>query len=276
MTAWVRIGLCAAVVVGPLVEVRGQLIASPADVAAMALPVALTAMLPDGPNPAGISGDPGTAYRVHTARPYHLPSLRAIHASVLRAGRSTAVGAVVGKIGYDDYGETRLALTAAATRRVSSGAQIAAGVRTHVVHAAPARYPPENAVALDAGWVATIDSSLSVGAAFHSMAVTGSHARSQPSAMAAGAVFHLRTETLLSIQVVRERGFPLSYGFGGQFAPGPHVVFRFGSTLQPVQLCGGFGLTVGKLTIDAAVVSHSELGLSTAMTVTLFVRRSGQ
>ena len=250
-------------------DAGAQIVRAPADLAAMGRPELVGSPHADMQNPAAFRAEQRVSFRLHVGRPYQSSGLNSYHAGMSTSIRGTSIGGVLGRSGYDDFAETRIAMTAASSGGASSRMRVAAGIRSTYVHAAPAGYPAESALGLDVGWLVEVDSSLLLGAAVRNAVTRGDHAAARQSVLGLGAAYHTRSGFIVALSVVRERGFPASTSVGGQLPLGSHLVLRVGSTLAPVHLCGGVGLRVGRLSVDVAAVSHAYLGLSTALTLTV-------
>lgn len=256
-------------VVGVRSHAAAQIVRVPADLAAMGRPELVRSSHVDAQNPAAFVAGHGPSFRLHVGRPYKGSGLNSFHAGMSTSIRGTAVGVVAGRFGYEDFAQTHVALAAASSRTASSRMRVAAGVRSTYVNAAPKGYPAENAFGLDVGWLVVVDSAIVIGAAVQNVVVRGVHAPARQPVLGVGAAYRTEGGFIAALSVTRERGFPASTSVGVQLPLGSHVMLRAGSTLDPVQLCGGIGLKIGRLNVDMAAVSHAYLGLSTALTLTV-------
>ena len=262
LTVWVLLAA-----VGSVPYAHAQYVRYSSAASAMAGPVAVQGLWPGAVNPASLGGTAGSLISAHVARPYHMPSLVLSRLHVGFGGRNVSVAGSLERFGYDAYSRTGVGLASAGAWGVTGGAEVAAGGRVSLSHAAPRGYEAFISGRLDAGWIASFDSLVSIGAAI-GIPISGNRASvNRAGILAAGVSARVHGTTRVSVRVEREDGFPASLGIGAELGLAPSFLLRTGMTTAPAQLCGGVGIRVSRLVIDVSIVSHQALGLSSSITL---------
>ncbi|KAB2924458.1 MAG: hypothetical protein F9K22_06320 [Bacteroidetes bacterium] len=218
-------------------------------------------------NPASVTGMTAVLLSA-VPSPYGLPPLSGASASVQSKLWETATAVGISSVGSSMYREVQGAWSAA--RGVTD--RVTAGVSLRVYHVSVRRYGSASALGVDAGVRIDAGGGVSLGAALTNLGGARLAGGDElPRMVTGGAAYSPAEGALIAADIVHETDRPAFIRAGAEVRLAGAFVVRGGYDGSSGELCGGAGFTAGPVTVDYAVTSHQDLGLSHAVGVTVLL-----
>lgn len=172
------------------------------------------------------------------------------------------LGAYVSHYGMNSYNENKFSLIF--NRNLSK--HIALGIRVNY-HLWQMHYRENNvhAVTADIGLLITPTEKLTIGAVFNNPVrkgiIKGKSDIKLPVMIAAGMSYKPVSTLLLTLEVEKSVDENTYFKFGTEYSPIPELDIRVGVIGKPFIPTFGFGLNLGKFTVNAGAKYHTSLGL---------------
>ncbi|NTW50747.1 MAG: hypothetical protein HGB19_13660 [Chlorobiales bacterium] len=138
-------------------------------------------------------------------------------------------------------------------------------------------YGNDAAVGIDAGVLALITPSLSIGFSALNLNRPTLSASNEPLAQSytLGLCYHLSKELRVLADAEKDPRFPLMIKSGVEFDPIPILSLRGGFSSEPSRISAGIGLHYGMFNIDYALATHPDLGITHFGSVSVYFGNKG-
>jgi hypothetical protein len=204
------------------------------------------------------------------SQPYGIPELS--YASFAFVDPVTfkfgSFGVAATTYGFDLYRETTLSLAYAS----NFGDKFFYGVSTTYYNLSIAGYGSDASVGFNVGVLAVLSSTVRLGGYAMNLnrPTIGVSKEPLPQVLTLGVAYTPSKPLLISADVEQDVKFPLQVKIGVEYEAIKYLVLRGGfATPEPSRFSGGFGIRYAGVTLDYAVYSHTELGLTHQASVSI-------
>lgn len=195
----------------------------------------------------------------HSPSPFRLSQLT--HTGVLLGGAFYAGTITIGfaTFGFPLYRETNGSLTYA----LNMSDEFSAGVTLHAFHLFIQGYGSTTVPGIDAGGIVSVSDELSIGISLAN--VNGADiggGEEIPRMITGGVTYSPVPSAAVSLDIVKDIRHRETYRAGIVFSPMEPISLSAGVQGEPSRLFGGVGITVSSITVDYAIGTHDDLGMT--------------
>jgi hypothetical protein len=220
-------------------------------------------------NPAGLSQINAYSATLFYARPFGLKELAYGSLSAITPIRNFSVGIGIQNYGNSVYQENTFSFALA--RQLTQHCMIGATIR--YAHLAIKKYGSTGALVLDTGLLLQLSPRWKWGISTRNLnhAAIGQDNEPLPQVFQTGISVKILDILQFNCDAYKDVRFPLDIRCGAEAQPLQSLLVRVGVGTEPTRLAAGMGLLLGKLRWDYAFYTHSDLGLTHLMSVSIFL-----
>ncbi|MFA6540119.1 MAG: hypothetical protein WCT99_00810 [Bacteroidota bacterium] len=215
----------------------------------------------------------GTNSRLQTTffyspSPFQLPQLS--NGGMIISGNISSVGTGLGMhtFGFSLYRENVATLCAA--QRLSEN--IFVGIGMEVYQISIQGYGNDVNIGIDLGLISRLNETISIGVSLQNINAPkiGGEENSIPQSIVSGISYSPVSNAKLLLDVIKDIHYPVSYRVGLEVSPLDAITFRGGVQEETSRVFGGIGFNPGQIRFDYALSSHTDLGVTHSIGITLF------
>jgi hypothetical protein len=195
----------------------------------------------------------------HSPSPFRMSQLA--HSGVI-LGNSFDVGSIsigLNTVGFPLYRETNGSLTYA----LNMSDEFSAGVTLHAFHLFIQGYGSTTVLGIDAGGIVSITNALSIGFSLANVNGTDIGGGEEIPRIISGGVSYCPVPSVaVSLDIVKDIRYRETYRAGVAFSPVDPISLYAGVQGEPSRMFGGAGITISSITVNYAIGTHADLGVS--------------
>ncbi len=218
-------------------------------------------------NPGGLSQLNGAEISVFYQRPFGLPDLNFGMVAASFAFRSHRLGIGFLQFGNRLYNEQVLAFTY--SRSYQQKLHWGLGLKYQALRIEG--YGSAATIGLDFGFVVPLARQLNLGFVVKNLnrPSIGESDERVPQTFRIGVSARPNPKIILNVEVFKDTRFAEEIRFGAEITPIPRLALRAGTANNPSRFSTGFGIRVDQVNLDYAFFTHSDLGLTHQMSVSI-------
>ncbi len=218
-------------------------------------------------NPAALSNDSSFQSSVfYSPSPFQLDQLSNYGLITIHRFDFLNVGVGLNSFGFSLYRESTVSITGGTMITESFGA----GMSVHLCHLIIEGYGSSSSGVVDLGAIYSVLDDINIGISINNL--TGAAFGGEddiPTVFLSGVSYRMAENALANLDMIKDVRYNTAFRAGFEFSPHEIVVIRGGTQGQPSRLFGGLGITIVPFQINYAVATHSELGLTHSIGITI-------
>jgi len=210
-------------------------------------------------NSSGLAYIGAPSVSCYLTRPFGMKELTSASFAAVFPGSIATFGTGFSQLGNSLYREQTLLL--AVTRRMRQN--VSFGLTFHYMKLQIAGYGSDFATEFDISFLIHIIGGVNWGfCATNINRATMGQQDYLPQTFSSGLSLTPVRNMIFNLDIFKDSAFPLELRTGVEYTWRNRIAFRAGFTTEPAQFCAGFGCSFSYFTVDYAVTTHQNLGLT--------------
>lgn len=200
------------------------------------------------------------SFSLYFTKPYGMKELLQGTVAAILPTRFGSFGTGVNYFGNELYQEQSLLLSYSQSIRQ----KFSWAINLHYMKLQIAKYGSDFSYGIDLGFLAKISQRVNWGfcATNINRATFNQGSELLPQTFASGISIVPLRDFIINFDIFKDTDFPMELRMGVEYLLFQRIAFRTGFSNEPSQFCCGFGLLFSYFTLDYAVTSHIDLGLT--------------